>query len=191
MNCWFAFKKKSQVRVSLLAELLSGSSPLDIDIAFSSSEASRNLNKYILELDRWLYENFNLRLKGHWQLEVDDGDFRCEIAEGTISDAALNWLEAYTVEQINDIRKYAESTYPPESTSTSDALEEWLRQQPQTPDAFPDYAEKDVSAHPGEWPSGGKILQLAVGPESETEYAAFLPAGILSDSLSGCRSIAG
>lgn len=136
------FQKEEPGQGEFTAELLSGSTPLDIDIAFSSSEASRNLNKYILELDRWLYENFNLRLKGHWQLEVDDGDFRCEITEGKFSDAALNWLNAYTVEQINDIRKYAESTYPPESTSTSDALEEWLRQQPQTPDAFPDYAEK-------------------------------------------------
>ena len=206
------FQKEKPGQGEFIAELLSASSPLYVDIDFPSSEVSRNLDNYLLELDRWLYENFNLRLKGHWQLEVDDGDFRCEIAEGKISDAPLNWLNAYTVEQINGIRRYAESTYPPESTATptsddpvficpsckmgsvevvminctvseevryengelvygipkihdslnshyqcsncgwrlpvtpntvdDDALEEWLRQQPQTPDAFPDYAEK-------------------------------------------------
>jgi len=206
------FQKEEPGQGEFTAKLLSESTPLNIDIAFSSSGASRSLDNYILELDRWLHENFGLHLEGRWLLEVGDGDFRCEIAEGKISNAALNWLETYTVEQINDIRKYAESTYPPESTSTpasddpvficpsckmgsvevvmsdcivseeiryqngelvygitkihdslnshyqcsncgwrlpvtpnpvdDDALEEWLRQQPQNPDTFPDYTEK-------------------------------------------------
>ena len=204
------FQEEKPGQGEFTAEQLSESSPLCIDIDFPSSEVSRNLDNYLLELDRWLYENFNLHLQGHWQLEVDDGDFRCEIAEGKISDAALNWLETYTVEQINDIRRYAENMYLPESTSVSDdpvficpscktrsievvmtdcivseeihyqngelvygfpkihdslnshyqccncgwrlpvtpnpvddgVLEKWLRQRPQTPDAFPDYAEE-------------------------------------------------
>ena len=204
------FQKEKPGQGEFTVEQLSESSPLCIDIDFSSSEVSRNLDNYLLELDRWLYENFNLHLKGHWQLEVDDGDFRCEISEGKISDAALNWLNAYTVEQINDIRRYAENMYLPEFTSVSDdpvficpscktrsievvmtdcivseeihyqngelvygfpkihdslnshyqcsncgwrlpvtpnpvddgVLEKWLRQRPQTPDAFPDYAEE-------------------------------------------------
>lgn len=105
------FQKEKPGQGAFIAEQLLSYEPLCIDINFPSSEVSRNLDNYLLELDHWLYDNFNLRLKGHWQLEVDDGDFRCEIAEGKISDAALNWLETYTAEQINDIRRYAEETY--------------------------------------------------------------------------------
>ena len=70
------FQKEKPGQGEFIAELLSASSPLCIDIDFPSSEVSRNLDNYLLELDHWLYDNFNLRLKGHWQLEVDDGDFR-------------------------------------------------------------------------------------------------------------------
>ena len=81
------FQEEKPGQGEFTAKQLSESSPLCIDIDFPSSEVSRNLDNYLLELDRWLYENFNLHLQGHWQLEVDDGDFRCEIAEGKISDA--------------------------------------------------------------------------------------------------------
>lgn len=51
-----------------VADLFSTNSHLYIDIAFFSSEVSHNLDSYILELDRWLYENFNLHLHGYWIL---------------------------------------------------------------------------------------------------------------------------
>ena len=105
------FQKEKPGQGEFTAKQLSESSPLCIDIDFPSSEVSRNLNDYILELDRWLYENFNLRLKGYWRLEVNTSAFRCEIAEGKISIVYLDWLGSYTVEQINDIRRYAEATY--------------------------------------------------------------------------------
>lgn len=105
------FQKEKPGQGEFIAEQLLPYEPLCIDIDFPSSEVSRDLDHYILELDRWLYENFNLHLEGHWLLESEGGDFRCEIAEGKISDAALNWLETHTVEQINDIRRYAEETY--------------------------------------------------------------------------------
>lgn len=105
------FQKEKPGQGEFIAEQLLSYEPLYIDIDFPSSEVSRDLDHYILELDRWLYENFNLHLEGHWLLEAGGGDFRCEIAEGKISDAALNWLETYTAEQINDIRRYAEETY--------------------------------------------------------------------------------
>ena len=105
------FQKEKPGQGEFIAELLSASSPLYIDIDFPSGEVSRNLDNYLLELDHWLYENFNLHLEGHWLLEADGGDFRCEIAEGKISSACLDWLSSYTVEQIDDIRRYAEETY--------------------------------------------------------------------------------
>lgn len=105
------FQKEKPGQGEFIAEQLLSYEPLYINIDFPSSEVSRDLDHYILELDRWLYENFNLHLEGHWLLEAEGGDFRCEIAEGKISDAALNWLETYTAEQINDIRRYAEETY--------------------------------------------------------------------------------
>ena len=105
------FQKEKPGQGAFIAEQLSPYEPRYIDIDFPSSEVSRNLNYYILELDRWLYENFNLRLKGYWRLEVNTSAFRCEIAEGKISIVYLDWLGSYTVEQINDIRRYAEATY--------------------------------------------------------------------------------
>ena len=105
------FQQEEPGQGEFIAKLLSESAPLYIDIDFPSGEVSRSLDKYLLELDHWLYENFNLHLRGHWLLEADGGDFRFEIAEGKISSAFLDWLSSYTVDQINDIRRYAEETY--------------------------------------------------------------------------------
>ena len=105
------FQQEEPGQGEFTAELLSGSAPLYIDIDFPSGEVSRNLDKYLLELDHWLYENFNLHLRGHWLLEADSSNFRYDIVDGKIYIACLDWLCDYTVEQINDIRRYAELTY--------------------------------------------------------------------------------
>lgn len=105
------FQQEEPGQRAVTAELLSESVPLYIDIDFPAGEVSRNLDNYLLEFDHWLYENFNLHLRGSWLLEADGRNFRCDIAEGKISRVCLNWLSGYTVDQINDIRRYAEETY--------------------------------------------------------------------------------
>ena len=64
------FQKEKPGQGEFIAELLSASSPLYIDIDFPSGEVSRNLDNYLLELDRWLYQTFNLHLQGigSWRL---------------------------------------------------------------------------------------------------------------------------
>lgn len=99
---------------------------LRIDIHFDQEDAPTTLNDHIKELERWLRNNFDLPLQGYWIFGGDDDIYRCEIAQGTIEEESLGWLSRYpiqkiralreyafdyTVEQINDIRKYAEEMY--------------------------------------------------------------------------------
>lgn len=108
----FRSENDNPVYKEFVAYRLSDLVPLCIDIDFMSNEVSSNLDNHILELDRWLYESFGLRLKGYWLLErSDNSNFRCEIADGKIFSAYLDWLCNYTVDQIHDIYRYATETY--------------------------------------------------------------------------------
>ena len=65
----------------------------------------------VKEVDQWLKHNFKISLEGYWWYEVAGEQFRSEIHSGKITEASLNWLETFTVEQINKIRQYAENSF--------------------------------------------------------------------------------
>ena len=57
------------------------------------------------------HSGFKISLEGYWWYEVAGEQFRSEIHSGKITEASLNWLETFTVEQINKIRQYAENSF--------------------------------------------------------------------------------
>ena len=90
--------------------LISGwaSEPKRVFFDFTSDEASIHLDDYIVDLDKWIFENFKIHLEGYWLIESDNV-YRCEIHHGNIFDVACDWLyHNCTVEQIEKLKKIAE-----------------------------------------------------------------------------------
>jgi len=84
--------------------------PCEIQLDLIDSDVSHSFDNDVLNLSQWLTDNFNLPLSGHWRFELD-GEWRCEVKNGEIIDAGLDWIAHFTVEQIHEIRKWAEKQY--------------------------------------------------------------------------------
>ena len=85
--------------------------PLKICLDLRCSDVSWSFDEEVLALCDWFHENFSLTVEGYWLFEGDDGHWRCEVKDGKVADAYLDWLSEYTVEQINELRKQAEIKY--------------------------------------------------------------------------------
>ena len=85
--------------------------PLEIQFDLKCGDVSRSFDDHVIELDAWLRKEFNLSLSDHWLLDAD-GQWRCEIHNGEVVDACLDWLCCYSIEEIKKIRQYAESSFP-------------------------------------------------------------------------------
>lgn len=82
--------------------------PNGILFGFTSDEASWHQDDYIVDFDKWLFENFKVHLQGHW-IVTNDATYRCELHHGEICEIDVDWLyENYTVEQIKKLKKIAE-----------------------------------------------------------------------------------
>ncbi len=91
--------------------LQSQKEPLRIDFILNDGEVSSDFDDTVIEIDKWLRENFNLSFKGYWWSEIDCQHYRSELHAGEVKDAFLDWLEPYTIEQITKIREYAKKTF--------------------------------------------------------------------------------
>ena len=85
--------------------------PLEIQFDLKCGDVSRSFDDHVIKLDAWLRKEFQLSLSGYWLLEAD-GEWRCEIHNGEVIDACLDWLCSYSIEEIKKIRQYAESSFP-------------------------------------------------------------------------------
>lgn len=85
--------------------------PLEIQFDLKCGDVSRSFDDHVIKLDAWLCKEFQLSLSGYWLLEAD-GEWRCEIHNGEVVDACLDWLCSYSIEKIKKIRQYAESSFP-------------------------------------------------------------------------------
>ena len=85
--------------------------PLKIYIDLVDNDVSFGFDEEVISLFDWFRENFSLSVEGGWRFEGDDGHWRCEVKDGKVIDAYLDWLSEYTVEQINELRKHAEEKY--------------------------------------------------------------------------------
>lgn len=84
------------------------SEPKRVFFDFTSDEASIHLDDYIVNLDKWIFENFKIHLEGYWLIE-SSSVYRCEIHHGNIFDVGCDWLyHNCTVEQIEKLKKIAE-----------------------------------------------------------------------------------
>jgi len=84
--------------------------PLKLYLDLVSSEVSSDFDEEVLSLYDWFRENFSLSVEGYWLFE-GDGNWRCEVKDGKVIDAGLDWLSGYTVEQINELRELAETKF--------------------------------------------------------------------------------
>lgn len=84
---------------------------LKIYIDLVNGEVLSTFDDEVLSMYHWLKDNFDLTLCGYWSFE-GDGKWRSEVKEGEIIDASLDWLAEYSVEQIREIRQWAEKQYP-------------------------------------------------------------------------------
>lgn len=87
-------------------------SPLKIFFSLRNCDIPSDFDEIVKEVDQWLKHNFKISLEGYWWYEVAGEQFRSEIHSGKITEASLNWLETFSVEQINKIRQYAENSFP-------------------------------------------------------------------------------
>lgn len=85
--------------------------PLKIYIDLVDNDVSFGFDEEVIALFDWFRENFSLPVEGGWRFEGDDGHWCCEVKDGKVIDAYLDWLSEYTVEQINELRKHAEEKY--------------------------------------------------------------------------------
>lgn len=82
--------------------------PNGISFEFTSDEASSHQDDYVVDFDKWLFENFKIHLEGYWLIESDNV-YRCEIHHGNVFDVGCDWLyHNCTVEQIEKLKKIAE-----------------------------------------------------------------------------------
>lgn len=86
-------------------------SPLKIFFSLRDCDIPSDFDEIVKEVDQWLKHNFKISLEGYWWYEVAGEQFRSEIHSGKITEACLNWLETFTVEQIKKIRQYAENNF--------------------------------------------------------------------------------
>lgn len=75
-------------------------SPLKIFFSLRDCDIPSDFDEIVKEVDQWLKHNFKISLEGYWWYEVAGEQFRSEIHSGKITEASLNWLETFTVEQI-------------------------------------------------------------------------------------------
>lgn len=90
--------------------------PLKLFFDLVDGEVPSTFDDDVLELNQWLKNNFDLTLAGSWCFDAD-GEWRCEVKDGQIIDASLDWLAEYSVEQIHKIRKWAEEQFLTKSAS--------------------------------------------------------------------------
>ena len=86
-------------------------SPLKIYIGLIDNDVSFCFEEEVLILFDWFQKNFSLHVKGAWLFDGNDGYWRCEVKDRKVVHANLDWLSEYPVEQINELRKYAEEKY--------------------------------------------------------------------------------
>ena len=85
--------------------------PLRVDFWLNDGEVSSDFDDRIIRIDQWFRSNFGIHFEGYWWSEIECQHYRSEIHDGKIREAFLDWLEPYTVEQIEQIRQYAENTF--------------------------------------------------------------------------------
>lgn len=84
------------------------SEPNRVFFEFASDKLKHYEDAYVIDLDKWLFENFKIHLEGYWIIESNDV-CRCELHHGEIFSVDCDWLRHdYTVEQIEKLKKIAE-----------------------------------------------------------------------------------
>ncbi len=91
---------------------LSTEKPLKVAFELEGGEVPSDFDDIVINMDKWLRSRFGLTFEGYWWSEIDCDEYRSEIHDGEVKDAYLGWLKQYTIEQIEKIRQYAETTFP-------------------------------------------------------------------------------
>lgn len=84
---------------------------LKVHLELNGNDAPVNLDDEILSFAQWLQEKFGLELQGFWEFGAEGSLWRCEVHDGRVEDACLDWLVGYSVTQIEELRKYAEAHF--------------------------------------------------------------------------------
>ena len=85
--------------------------PFKWKICLVDNDVAYGFDEEVLAMFDWFRNNFSLPGEGFWLFEGDDGHYRCEVKDGKVIYGCLDWLSEYTIEQINELHKYAEDKY--------------------------------------------------------------------------------
>lgn len=86
--------------------------PLQFDVLLTDSDVDSSFDEKIEAIAKQLYEKFGLRMSGYLLEEVDGCHYRGELDDNqNLQWVDLDWLSTYTVAQILELRKIAESQW--------------------------------------------------------------------------------
>ena len=84
------------------------------DLDLTDGDIPDSFDDDVLALNKWLKENFDLKLEGYWIYDGDDL-WRCEVHDDKVVDGNLSWLAGYTVAQIQELKQMAEEKFKEET----------------------------------------------------------------------------
>lgn len=87
------------------------SDPSIIGVELTADRIFHTPKDHIRGLAQWLLSNFNLQLEGYWTLELKDGNYRGEIHNGEVYEVGTDWLQHFTVEEIELTRRWCREQF--------------------------------------------------------------------------------